>query len=153
MFLNSSDLEMVRDNGADQTVGLRFTGVAVPPGATITNAFVQFTTQAIPSNVATLTIRGEDADNPGTFTTAVGNISGRTPTSASVGWSPPVWTTVGAAGSDQRTSNLSTIVQELVDRQQWASGNAIVLIITGTGRRVAHTFETGAPAVLHIEFQ
>jgi hypothetical protein len=154
MFLNSGDLEMVRDNGADQTVGLRFAGVAVPPGATISNAYVQFTTQATgPTAVTSLTIRGEAADNPGTFTTTLGNISARATTSAAVGWSVPIWTSVGAAGQDQRTPNLATVVQQLVSRPGWANGNAIVLIITGTGRRVAHTFDSGVPAVLHVEYQ
>ena len=154
MFLNSGDLEMVRDNGADQTVGLRFAGLAVPPGATISNAYVQFTTQATgPTAVTSLTIKGEAADNPGTFTTTLGNISARATTSAAVGWSVPIWTSVGAAGQDQRTPNLATVVQQLVSRPGWANGNAIVLIITGTGRRVAHTFDSGVPAVLHVEYQ
>lgn len=154
MFLNSGDLEMVRDNGADQTVGLRFAGVAVPPGATISNAYVQFTTQATGATAVTsLTIKGEAADNPGTFTTTLGNISARATTSAAVGWSVPIWTSVGAAGQDQRTPNLATVVQQLVSRPGWANGNAIVLIITGTGRRVAHTFDSGVPAVLHVEYQ
>lgn len=154
MFLNSGDLEMVRDNGADQTVGLRFAGVAVPPGATISNAYVQFTTQATGATAVTsLTIKGEAADNPGTFTTTIGNISARATTSAAVGWSVPIWTSVGAAGQDQRTPNLATVVQQLVNRPGWANGNAIVLIITGTGRRVAHTFDSGVPAVLHVEYQ
>jgi hypothetical protein len=154
MFLNSGDLEMVRDNGADQTVGLRFAGVAVPPAATISNAYVQFTTQATGATAVTsLTIKGEAADNPGTFTTTIGNISARATTSAVVGWSVPIWTSVGAAGQDQRTPNLATVVQQLVSRPGWTNGNAIVLIITGTGRRVAHTFDSGVPAVLHVEYQ
>lgn len=154
MYLGSNDLEMVHDNGADQTIGLRFTGITAPPGSTINNAYVQFTTQATPTAVTSLTIKGEATDNPGTFTSALGNISSRTTTSAAVvGWTPPVWTTVGSAGADQQTPNLATIVQELVNRPGWASGNAIVLIITGTGRRVAHTFESGIPAVLHVEYQ
>ncbi len=45
------------------------------------------------------------------------------------------------------------IVQELVSRPGWASGNAIVLIFTGSGRRVADSFEGSAPAVLHVVYQ
>jgi hypothetical protein len=41
--LASSDLELVEDTTA-QTVGLRFAGVQVPHGATISNAYVQFET-------------------------------------------------------------------------------------------------------------
>ena len=40
-LLDSSNLELVND-GSDQTVGMRFTAVGIPQGATILNAFVQF---------------------------------------------------------------------------------------------------------------
>ena len=38
----SSDLELINDNGDDQIVGMRFTGVEVPRRATITSAWIQF---------------------------------------------------------------------------------------------------------------
>ena len=41
MSLTSSDLELVYD-GSDQTVGIRFSGVDIPQGANIVNAYVQF---------------------------------------------------------------------------------------------------------------
>ena len=44
-------------------------------------------------------------------------------TAASVAWAPPAWTTVGDAGAAQRTPNLATVVQEIVNRPGWASGN------------------------------
>ena len=42
--LASGDIELVRDNGASQVVGLRFPGMAIPAGATILAAWVQFET-------------------------------------------------------------------------------------------------------------
>ncbi len=91
MYLISSDLELVRDDEAPtsgaQQIGLRFTSVNIPPGATVTNAYVRF--RAITpdgsmtnSNAADLTIEGQAADNPTTFTSTASNISGRTRTSA-----------------------------------------------------------------------
>ncbi|HSJ44306.1 MAG TPA: hypothetical protein VK923_06460, partial [Euzebyales bacterium] len=56
----------------------------------------------------------------------------------------------GARGAGQRTPNLAAVVQEVVNRSGWTSGNNLALIITGTGRRTAEAFQT-APAVLHIE--
>ena len=53
--LNSSDLEMVYD-GSDQTVGMRFNGVDIPPGAAIVNAFIQFQVDETPSDTTSLTI-------------------------------------------------------------------------------------------------
>ena len=45
VYLDSSDLELVRDNGSTQgtqQVGIRFTNITVPVGATITNAYISF---------------------------------------------------------------------------------------------------------------
>ena len=63
-------------------------------------------------------------------------------------WNPVPWLTLGEAGPDQQTADLSLIVQEIVDRPGWLSGNALVIIFTGTGERVAEAFdgdENGAP--------
>jgi hypothetical protein len=44
------------------------------------------------------------------------------------------------------------VVQEIVSRPGWGSGNALVLVITGSGKRVAEPFEGGFPPVLHIDY-
>jgi fibronectin type 3 domain-containing protein len=151
--LSSSDLELVTD-GTAQTVGMRFTGVAVPAGATISNAYVQFQVDETPSAATNLTVAGQAVDNPPAFTTAVRNVSSRPRTTAAVGWTPAAWPTIGARGPDQRTPNLASVVQEIVSRQGWAGGNALALIVTGSGRRTAEAFESGAglAPVLHIEY-
>ena len=151
--LSSSDLELVTD-GTAQTVGMRFTGVAVPAGATISSAYVQFQVDEVPSATTSLTVAGQAADNPPAFTTAVRNISSRPRTTAAVGWVPAAWPTVGARGLDQRTPNLASVVQEIVSRPLWSSGNALALIVTGSGRRTAEAFESGASLapVLHIDY-
>ena len=150
--LASSDLELVND-GTEQTVGLRFTNISVPRQATIVNAFVQFTVDEATSGTTSLTVRGQAADNPTTFTTATTNISSRPRTTASVAWTPPAWPTVGAAGPDQRTPNLKAIVQEIVNRSGWASGNALAMILRGTGRRTAEAFNGTAAPVLYVEYR
>ena len=151
--LSSSDLELVTD-GTAQTVGMRFTVVTVPAGATISNAYVQFQVDETSSAATSLTVTGEAADNPSAFTTAVRNISSRPRTASAVGWVPAAWPTVGARGADQRTPNLASVVQEIVARPGWAGGNALALIVTGSGRRTAEAFESGASLapVLHIEY-
>ncbi|MGH8968958.1 MAG: PKD domain-containing protein, partial [Actinomycetes bacterium] len=153
MDLNSSDIELVTEGGAPQTVGLRFAGLNVPSGATITNAYVQFQVDEIGSGAGSLTVQGQDADNATTFTTATNNVSSRPRTGASVGWVPAPWPTVGAAGPDQRTPNLSQVVQEIVDRGGWASGHALALIVTGTGKRTAEAFNGTLGPVLHVVYQ
>ncbi|MBD2201960.1 DUF11 domain-containing protein [Calothrix sp. FACHB-1219] len=155
MDLTSTDLELIRDGSRDQLVGLRFVGVNIPQAATITNAYIQFKVDERTSVATNLTIRGQDADNAGTFTTTRGDISSRTLTDANAVWnSVPTWNVEGAAGVDQRTPNLAAVIQEIVNRPGWSSGNALATIISGTGQRVAEAFEgdqLGAP-LLYVEF-
>jgi len=148
--LVSSDLELVYDGGI-QTIGLRFTGIAVPQGATITNAWIQFMADEAQSEATSLTLYGQDADNAAGFTTATRNISLRPKTTASASWTPAPWT-VGAAGAEQRTPDLSQMIQAIVGRPGWASGNALAVVITGTGHRTAEPFEGSSAPLLHLEY-
>jgi uncharacterized protein YjiK len=137
--LSSSDLELVFD-GSDQTVGMRFNAVTIPPGATIHSASIQFQVDETPSDATSLTIEGEATDSAPTFSSSSGNISSRSRTASAVSWSPAPWTTVGQTGPDQQTPNIASIVQEIVNRPGWASGNSLAIIITGTGERVAESY-------------
>ncbi|BAY24263.1 hypothetical protein NIES2100_40570 [Calothrix sp. NIES-2100] len=151
--LTSSDLELVND-GNNQTVGLRFNSINVPKGVTITNAYIQFKVDETSTTATNLTIQGQAIGNAPTFTSASNNISSRSKTTASVTWNPTAWNSVGAAGVDQRTNNIASVIQEIINRPDWASNNSLVTIITGTGARVAESFEgdaAGAP-LLHIEY-
>jgi hypothetical protein len=150
----SSDLELVYDRGGDQTVGMRFNGISIPPGATITGAYIQFQVDSTHSDPTSLTIQGEDVDNAATFVKINGNISSRSRTAAAVAWAPNPWLTVGEAGPDQQTPDIAPLIQEIVNRPGWTSGNSLVVIITGTGERVAVSYNgdpAGAP-LLHVEY-
>jgi hypothetical protein len=152
--LTSGDLEMTFDKGQDQLVGLRFQGVALPQGATITNAYVQFQVDEVTSVTTSLTLHGQAADDAPTFTSGNADLSSRPTTTAAVPWSPPAWAVLGASGLDQRTDDLSSVIQEVVSRPGWAAGNAIVLLLSGTGERVAEAYDgaaSGAP-MLHLEY-
>ncbi len=98
----SSDLELVND-GTDQTVGVRFASVPIPPGATISNAYVQFETDEVTTGAVSLLVQGQAADKPATFSSTAFNISSRPRTAASVAWAPPPWPTIQVHGPDQRT--------------------------------------------------
>jgi hypothetical protein len=152
IVLSSSDLELVFDNGGNQTVGMRFTGVAIPRDASITNAFVQFQADEANSVATSLTIRGEAVDDAATFVESSGNISSRPTTTASASWSPVPWTAVGEAGPDQRTSNIASVIEEIAARPGWSAGNALVLIITGTGERTAESFDGSAAPLLRVAY-
>jgi len=96
------------------------------------------------SGTTSLTIAGEATDNAGPFTSAAANVSSRRRTSAAVPWVPVAWSTVGQAGAAQRTPDLTAVLGEIVGRSGWVSGNSVVLIVTGSGKRVAKAYD-GAP--------
>ncbi len=150
--LTSSSLQLVFDTSL-QTVGMRWTGISIPAGATITAAYVQFYASQSQSEVTNLTIAAQAADNPGAFTTATGNISGRPRTTAATPWSPPAWL-AGEIGPNERTPDLTTALQEVVSRPGWASGSAVAIIVTGTGHRTAWSWDGrhGRAPLLHVEY-
>ena len=150
--LTSSDLELVFD-GSDQTVGMRFNGVDIPQNAYVSNAFIQFQVDEASLEPTFLIIEGEDVDNAETFSSS-SNISPRPRTGAYLSWSPNPWRSVGEAGVDQRTPNIAPVIQEIVNRSGWSSGNSLAIIITGTGERVAEAFDgdPNAAPLLHVEF-
>ncbi len=153
MTLGSSDLELVEETST-QTVGLRYSTLAIPPGAAITSAYIQFRSDEAHSGPTNLTIAVQAADNPGTFTTTPQNISSRLRASTTVAWAPPAWTGTGLTGPAQATPDLSAVLQQVIDRPGWASGNAVVFVITGSGKRVADSFEGGANNApkLYVEY-
>jgi hypothetical protein len=133
---------------------MRFVGVELPQGATVTAAWVQLQANERSSVVTDLVIRGEASDDAVTFASSGGNIRGRSPTTAAIPWSPPAWDTVGAAGPNQQTPDVASVIQEIVDRPGWAAGNSIVLTVTGSGTRTAESYDgqQAAAPLLHVEF-
>jgi len=154
VLLTSSDLNLVVDQ-LSQTVGIRFSDLSIPTNAIITKAYIQFQADETDFRLDTeLNIVAEKTDNAISFSDTDVNISARSKTNASVSWAPPTWKNIGDKGEDQRTSELSEIVQEIVSKTDWDSGNAMAFIFTGTGRRVAESYDgdsTAAP-LLYIEY-
>jgi hypothetical protein len=152
--ITSGDLDMMNDGTVVQTaVGLRFANVNLPHGAAVVSASLQFRSDEVHADPTSLLLQGQAIDNAPTFTTAKNNITSRARTAASVAWNPPPWNKTTETGPDELATGLLPIVQELVSRPGWTSGNAMVLIVTGSGKRVADSFEGAAPAVLHIVYQ
>lgn len=125
--INSSDLDM-GDNTPLLRVAMRFTGLNIPQGATITNAYIQFSGErTLTGPSPTIEIVGEDADNPVTFARATSNALNRPKTTARITWnSIPSWT-LDQRDADLQTPDLSTIIQEIVDRAGYTSASAIAL--------------------------
>jgi hypothetical protein len=165
MDTTSGDVELAYEDAGQvdpQIVGLRFTGIPVPNGATITEAWVRFQVDETKGGTepVNLIIEGELSANPAGFTSDASNVSSRPATTAQVQWSVPNWTTVDDQGPDQTTPSLASIIQEIVN-QPGGSGGTIVLMFRDNpaspslGIRCAESFDgsaSGAP-LLHISYQ
>ncbi|MBW2079020.1 MAG: hypothetical protein JRI71_16015 [Deltaproteobacteria bacterium] len=153
MSRGSSDLELINDAWrGNQIVGIRFRNVQIPNSYNITKAYIEFSADETNNiNPCNLTIYGQAIDDAPYFSWTRYNISNRTKTSASVSWSPEPWTTVHAT---YQTTDIKSIVQEIVNRAGWSAGNDMVFIIEGTGRRVAESYNgySSKAPLLHVEF-
>jgi len=158
MDISSSDLEIFDDSGL-QVIGLRFIDIPIPKGAIVENAFIEITCDettggTLPVNVL---IEGELSPNTVTFSNTTNNVTNRPTTSAKVLWSPEIWT---EEDQTARSSDITSIIQEIIDQDGWAMGNALVLILRddpdnpSEGVRCAdsRSVPDGAP-LLHIEFR
>ena len=161
---SSSDLELGRDGfstdhpGA-QIVAMYYASVGVPAGATITSAHIQFTCDHTSDGPLTLQIYAEAADNSSPLLTTDMNVSGRERTTSMVEWTPPDWleADVDQAGDNQKTPDISSVIQEVVCRSGWSENNGMTLMLIPTdlsdaiGWREAEAYDgDNKGPVLHI---
>ena len=145
MNLNSTDLELVQESST-QKIGMVFRDLDIPQGANIIEAKLQFTTDETSSQTTNLIIQGEDTNSASGFTSVNYNISSRTKTSAQVSWQVPAWNSIGESGSAQQSPDIKFVIQEIVNRSGFNENSNIGIIITGSGKRVAESFDGGGTA-------
>ena len=118
--------------------GLRFTGIAIPPHATITSAYVNVVSSQTQWNSYSMAIAADATGNSPAFTSG-NRPSQRTLTTASVMHDDDVqW----LANTTYALDDVSAVIQEIINRPDWASGNALSVIMTGTGGAYARKFVT-----------
>lgn len=157
MYLTSSDLEIGNDGGTEQYMGVRFINVDVPQGATISNAKLVFRadeTDFVTSQL-NIYIQAEDVDNAAPYQTTDFDLSSRNFSTAMFTWtegSVPGWN----PESVYDTPDISALVQEVVDRGGWSSGNAMSFILYSdmgqSSERVADSYEGGYPPELVFDY-
>lgn len=110
-------IRMVR-SGTDRDAGLRWTGITIPQGATVSAADIVFgLPDGDPGTSFDVFVHGDDVDDA----PALSNTS-----KPSSGWTNTTATSTISAGSGMSTTiSVTSIVQELVDRASWTSGNAM----------------------------
>ncbi|MEM0955723.1 MAG: PilC/PilY family type IV pilus protein [Pseudomonadota bacterium] len=126
---------------ADTLTGLRFSQVDVPKNAKITGATIDFrVAQTDATEETNMRIRGELSPDAKPFSDAE-KISTRDLTTEAVEWANvPVWTE-----TDQRrsTPDLTAVIQEMVNQEDWCGGNAMGFVIAGEGLRHAWARDEG----------
>ncbi|MBK8956733.1 MAG: DUF839 domain-containing protein [Saprospiraceae bacterium] len=152
MDVGSSDLELgmeTKDNIDPQYVGLRFNSISIPKGSLIQSAHLQFTVDNNNKNTdpSQLTIWAENSVNAAPFNTGDPfNLTKRPVFSDSVVWNIPIgsWNTIGEKGADQQSSNIASLIQHIVNQDNWTTNNSLALFIKGNGLKEAESFDGSA---------
>ena len=123
--VGSSDLEMMYDGSIQDAVGLRFRNITIPQGATINSAYIEFTADESDNRNTNLVIYGQNSDDANAFSPTFNNITSRPITSSSVTWQPNAWST----GNTYQSPDIASVIQEIVNRGGWASGNNLAILV------------------------
>jgi hypothetical protein len=135
----------------------RFNTITIPPGATITHAYLRVQAYLTGTGSSSLTIKGEAYDS----TTSYADfpyIGQRVVTSAQVAWSvTSAWVEDGVYTSP----DIKTVVQEIVNRAGWACNNALAIQLRNAaasgGYQMIYSLEGAnyyvkSPAQLIVEY-
>ncbi len=167
MDVTSTDLELAYEDAGnpatdEQVIGLRFVGIPLDKGGLVASAYIELEVDSVSKegseNPVNVIIEGELVPDAAPFADVANNITDRTVTAAKVQWSVPPWT---ARDEKFQSPDIASVIQEIVDQNDWASGNALVLIIRddkdnpSTGLREAESYEGEADAapLLHLAGQ
>lgn len=115
----------------EYSAGARFTGVTIPQGATINSATFEMranSTYNAGSNVIKYHVSAQASDNAPTFGTGAGE-NLRTANRPRTTAESANWTQTSVTGGTWYSISVTSVIQEIVNRAGWASGNAIVIIV------------------------
>lgn len=144
------------------TAGFRFVGIDIPTGAVIKQAYLEFVADGPYSNSLSLSIHAENHPDVETFDTTT-QPKDRSMTQNFVLWQIPsdeTW----KMGQVQRTPDISSIIQLLINHSQWEPGTSVAILIQGLaagdheahrrliGFRRAHASKEFSPPALVIEY-
>ena len=115
------------DNNQVMTTFLRFENVTIPQGATIDSVRLNIYAHEDEVDPAYITIYAEGVDNSAAFVDTE-LYSQRTKTTANVAWDiTENWT----MWQPYQSPDLKVLVQEVINRAGWSSGNALTLFLQG----------------------
>ena len=148
----STDLELGQDGSNKQIVGMRFRSLGIPKGSAISSAYIEFETDETNSSITSVVINGQAIDDAPGFSSTYYSISSRAKTNATVQWNNiPSWNNIS---QKHQSPDIGSILQEIIDRNGWSSGNDVVIMIEGSGERTAESYngESSNAPLLVVEF-
>jgi hypothetical protein len=147
MNLTEGDLHL-----GQRHVGIRFTSIGVPQGATVTEAYIKFISRNSRTDDTDVVIYAEDVDDASTYSNSSNNLTGRTKTSAFSNWALADWSSDQAYYSPE----LKNLVQEVVNRESWSSGNDLAFIIEYTNGHhdpKSYDYSTSQAPSIFVKYQ
>lgn len=144
---NAPRLEVTWSNNEDvtRTTGIRFQNVAIPRGATITSARIDFVPAASDDRPVSFTVSAQNVADAPTFT-AGENFTARTKTSYTTEWTPTEWRT-SAPQVYVEGPVVTGVVQSVIDNNStWCGNNSMAFFVTptsGSGSRTAFSVDAG----------
>jgi hypothetical protein len=129
---------------ANMRAGVRFDALPLAKDAPVSLARLRFVSGGANSDPLTVRIRAQAHDDAPAFTSTDADLTSRSTTTAYVDWVMPAWSP-DQDDADTISPDISSVMQEVVNRSGWAFGNAIVFLIdqqAGSTQRRPHTFES-----------
>ena len=150
----STGTELTFRDSSNKYIAVRFRNIALPQGASILNAYLEFTAyQSSQSSFASFNIAGVDQDDPGNFRRYTRYLLRDKPKTTAVAWSGiPQW----YRNYTYQSPPVTGIVEQIVGRAGWTSGNEMMFVFSDfVGVRGAYTYN-GKPSgsvSLVVEYQ
>ncbi len=150
---STTDSPMWVGNASSATasyLGLRFQTVSIPKDATITSAHLEFNSSQAQWHTISFTLGADASGNSPVFSTTA-KPSQRTLGSqlfnhtSNTNWATNTWYAM---------DEIAPIIQQVVNRSDWASGNSISLVLKGTstawGRKFIKSYDGGAATAARL---
>lgn len=157
---NSPRLEVswTGGNSLNRTTGLRFQNVAIPRGATITSARIDFVPAASDDRPVTYTVSAQNVGDAPAFTASASNFTGRTKTTNTTTWTPAEWRTTNPQVYVEGPT-VTALVQSVINSaSDWCGNNSMAFFITptsGSGSRTAFSVDVAKDLqpVLNVKYE
>lgn len=134
------------DGGVDYKHFIRFQDVTIPKSAVIQSAFIRFVAQGQGTTAGCHEQYVFNDVDDAVAPTSYAEFDALVPTTATVAWNNvELWWEADAGAN---SIDISTLVQEIVDRDGWSPGNALMAVGDGAGssnnaKRAFLTYENG----------